>query len=122
MIPPIPILADAASSNPPAAAIGMFVVAGSFLVSAVSGVFALFITRREQEAHKAEVNRRLDVVEQEFRTIRSDIQFARDEIHESERRLAESGEHRAEAIHKRFNDVIGGISELRGQVNASKNH
>jgi septal ring factor EnvC (AmiA/AmiB activator) len=116
------LLADAIPSAAPANTIGMAVIAGSLLLSAFSGVLAMFFTRREHIAHKEEVNRRLTAMENQFATVHSEIRTTREEIHDAERRLAEAGEHRAEALHIRFNDVLSRISEVRGELNANRPH
>ena len=115
------LLADAIPSTAPANSIGMAVIAGSLLLSAFSGVLAMFFTRREHIAHKEEVNRRLGAVENQFAAVHSEIKSTREEIVNSERRIAEAGEHRAEALHTRFNDVLTRISEVRGELNAGRN-
>jgi len=103
----------------PTSSIGMAVVVGSLLLSALSAVLTMFLTRREHVAHKEEVDRRLGIIETQFKTLQEENAVIREEIHKAERRLADAGEHRAEAIHTRFNTVLERLSEVRGEMNAA---
>lgn len=113
------LLAQAQSSVLSPTAIGLAVVAASVVTGSLGTVLTLFITRREVEQRATEFERRLDQLEQEAETGREQLQAVRRDIHESELRLAAAGEKRAADIHSRFNLLIEGLSELRGEVHAS---
>lgn len=107
------------------AVLGLEVLCLAVLVGLGSSILATFFTRREHEAHKEEVNRRILVVEQTVKSLDGKIAEVRKEIHDSELRLAEAGEHRAESLHNRFNEsnerftaVMTALGELRGSLNA----
>lgn len=105
-----------ASTSP--AFLGLLVVGLVALVGLGSAILAMFFTRREHEAHKEEVNRRVTAVEQTVAGLDKKITDCGNAVHDSELRLAAAGEHRAEALHIRFNEVLEGLAELRGRVNS----
>lgn len=104
----------------PTSSIGLAVVVGGILISSVSAVLTMFLTRREHVEHKKEVDRRLTAIESQFTSLQAKIDETGDEIAEAERRISAAGEHRAEALHVRFNDVLKNLSELRGEMNANQ--
>lgn len=109
----------AAASGLSASSIGTVVLSLGVLASLAIAVFGMFLSRREHEAHKEEVGRRITTVEENVAGLNAEISLVRAEIHSSELRLATAGEHRAEALHVRFNEVMSGLAELRGRVNAT---
>lgn len=100
--------------------LGLLVVGLVALVGLGSAILAMFFTRREHEAHKEEVDRRVSAVEATVESLGKQITECGQAIHDSERRLAAAGEHRAEALHNRFNDVLAGLSKVQGRLDAMK--
>lgn len=104
---------------------GAFAAAGG--VTAVINLAALFATRREVEALEKRVTETRKEQEERDRItaealvavrreIAEGLTEARSEIAEMERRLNQSGEHRAKETHDRINEVLSAVSHLSGRV------
>lgn len=125
------LLAQSTAAAPVSfAAFVALVMVGSLLIGICGTFLTLFITRREVEQRASEYERRLDALEADSAemkdeikadalAVRAEIRAVNAAIHESELRLAAAGEKRASDIHSRFNLLIEGLSELRGEVHAS---
>ena len=123
------LIAESQSSagvNP--ALLGALILGLSLLVGLGSAIFAMFFTRREHEAHKEEVGRRIGALESNM--VHLDVKIAhlddkialvREEIRESEDRLDEANENRSVKIHDRLNEILKAVSTLQGQINSGKN-
>lgn len=131
----------AAASNE-ALNIGYWVLAAGVVIPAASAVLAVFLTRREFEAHKAETDRRLSAVEEGHKgafskiggvergaraeldgkeqTLREELGALHSEMVEMERRLNANSEQRAADTHGRINEILAAVARLDGQVHPAR--
>ena len=106
----------AAATGLSASTIGTVVLSLGVLASLGIAVFGMFLSRREHEAHKEEVGRRITVVEETVQSLDDKIVLVREEIHKSEVRISAAGEGRAVDLHSRFNEQGKAMKEIAEAV------
>lgn len=87
------MLADATSIT-----IGSWIAAAAVVIAVFTQVITTFALRRDVEV----VNRRVDLVEQDYKALSK-------QLSEMEGRVNEKGEERAKEIHRRMDDVPGQV-------------
>lgn len=79
-------------------------------------VISLFATRREVQQLEKRLDQEVVALARRADQTEDLISKLRDDVHQMERRMNTSDEARAVQIHERINQVLGAVSQLRGEL------